>query len=259
MTRPQIYSTTAFIALFLLLLFGFRTKPSSLLREEKTRMLNLQATDISILKNEAFGTIEGPDKARIQILESRLAEASDSTQKIQVLEELSSEWFRLGKYSMAGFYAEEIAGITSDAASWGIAGTTYALGAARSTMDKEKKYNRDKSLEMLEMAISEDPQNLEYQINRAVVLAEQPDSDNPMKGIQLLLALNKNYPENVPVMNNLARFAIRTNQLDRALERLNYALALEPDNSQTHCLLAELYEKMGDTDTAAGFRIKCDN
>ena len=80
-----------------------------------------------------------------------------------------------------------------------------------------------------------------------------------MKGIQILLKLNKNYPENVPVMNNLAKFALQTNQLDRAQVRLQKAAELDPNNRMTNCLSMELYTKLGELSTAEQFRAKCES
>lgn len=259
MNKPQLYTLGAFLLLFIFIAFGLRTKPMDLIQQEKTRMLNIQATDISILKNEALDNLSGADKSRIQILESQSTAISDTSEKIDIFKDLSSVWFELGNYSIAGYYAEEIAKLNPTAEAWGIAGTTYALGANRSTVEKEIIYCRDKAIETMEIAISENPENIEYQINRAIVLAQHPIAENPMKGILLLLELNKNFPKNVSVINNLARFALQTNQLDKALERLNQALQLEPENIQTNCLLSEVYEKKGDLEMMNLYKRLCDN
>ena len=115
-----------------------------------------------------------------------------------------------------------------------------------------------KALESLENAISLDPNEIDYQTNRAVLLTEQPPKDNPMQRILILRELNKNFPKNVPVMNNLARFALQTNQLDKALERLNTALALDPTNKMTNCLLVQVYAQMGDKASEEKFKVLCE-
>lgn len=258
MTKSQLIAISSFTALLLVLLFGFKTKPVKLIQEEKSRLLNLQFTDISILDREAKENLSPDERSKIQVLESRLELTSDSTERINIYKELSSAWYSLAQFSMAGHFAEQIAEYENTAESWGIAGTTFALGASKSQREKEKLFCRDKAIENLEIAISEDPDNLEYQINRAVVLAEHPIEENPMKGIQLLLGLNKNYPKNVSVINNLARFALQTNQLDKAEARLFSALELEPDNKLSSCLLVQLYEKTGDVQKRDFYRNKCD-
>jgi len=186
-----------------------RTKPSELIEREKTRALNLQSTDVNALKLEASSTLSSNDKARIQILESELSEA-DEDEKVDVYKDLSSVWYDAGQLGIAGYYAEQVAISVNDAQSWGIAGTTYGICIKRSTKEKEKSLCLSKAIESIENAITLAPSEIEYQLNRAIILAENPPAENPMRGVMLLLDLNKNFPENVPVINNIARFALQT-------------------------------------------------
>lgn len=258
MNKHQIYSLIAFSLLFLLLLFGFSTKPKTLLLQEKERSLNLQITDVNIIRDEALAKLSGDERSTIQILQSKESQAEDTLTRIDVLKDLSRTWYQNNNYALAGHYAELIAQLNNNGNSWGIAGTTYAIGIKGSTSEKEQRYCRDKAIEALESAISIDPDNIDHQLNRAIVLAEHPDSDNPMKGILILIELNKKFPENVPVMNNLAKFALQTNQVDKAIERLTTALALDPDNKTTICLLAEAYQKVGDMTQYDVYKSKCE-
>lgn len=258
MNKTQVLTIAGFVLLLLVLLFGFNTKPQKLIKEERERSLNLQITDISIIRDEAMKTLSGDERSLIQILQSNVEGAESDSLKIEKLKELSSTWYELGNFALAGNYAEKIAEKTTKGESWGIAGTTYAIGITQSTQEKEKIYCREKALESLESAISLEPENVDYQLNRAVVLAEHPSSDNPMKGILILIDLNKKFPKNVPVINNLARFALQTNQLDKALERLNSALELDNDNIMTNCLMGQVYSKLGQMDKAEEYRLKCE-
>ena len=245
----------AFGVLFVTLL-AMRTKPNELLEREKTRALNLQSTDFNTLRLEASTTLSSNDKARIQILEAELADTQDE-EKAEVLKDLSSVWYDAGEEGIAGYYAEQVAVYQEDAASWGIAGTTYGICVKRTEKEKERSLCLAKALESLENAISLAPDELEYQVNRAILLAENPPEENPMQGVRLLLDMNKNFPKNVSVINNIARFALQTNQLDRAEQRLLGALDLEPDNRMTNCLLAQLYQVKGDDSRMELYQQKC--
>lgn len=255
MTKSQIYTLLGF-GVLLLLLMAMRTKPQELLDKEKNRSLNLQSTDVNILKQEAASSLSDNNKARIQILEAQIEE-TDEDSVDEIYKDLSSVWYDAGEIGIAGHYAEEVAAKNQDASAWGIAGTTYALCVKRSQKDKEKTLCLSKALEALENAISLDPEELSYQINRAVILAENPPPTNPMQGVKLLLDLNKNFPKNVPVINNIAKFAIQTNQLDKAEQRLLGAIELDPTNVMSHCLLAQLYGAKGDNDKASIYQAKC--
>jgi uncharacterized protein HemY len=90
------------------------------------------------------------------------------------------------------------------------------------------------------------------------VYAENPPQDNPMKGVMMLVELNKQFPENVSVLAQLGRLAIKTGQWEKAIERLEQALAIEPENSFAVCLLAQAYEGSGNQEQAGIFFAKCE-
>ena len=258
MSTYQKLAIVGALALLAILLFGFSTKPKKLIQEEKVRALNSTSTDISIIKKEVLATITGDQRASIQIIEAQIEGEEDSTQKVEYLKELSGTWFRYGEYAMAGSAAEKVAAIVQSAEAWAIAGTTYAKGINQQDVLKKSAYCKEKAVESLENAISIDPDNIDYQLNRGILFANYPDSSNPMKGIQILLKLNKNHPENVPVMNNLAKFALQTNQLDKAQERLRKAAEIDPENRMTNCLSMELFTRLGELSRAEEFRTKCE-
>ena len=108
-----------------------------------------------------------------------------------------------------------------------------------------------------ENAISINPDNIAHKVNLALCYAERPPVDNPMKGVLMLVELNKSAPKNVLVLNTLARLAIRTGQYDRAIERLSTAIEEEPNNEKSICLLAQAYEAKGDTENASVFKQRC--
>jgi len=256
LTQVQLYSILGFTLLLLILLFGFRTKPNELIEREKTRALNVQSTTVNILIQEASSTLSDVAKSRIQILESQINNASEA-EKVELYKELSSVWYSSEQPGIAGHYAEQVAVLTESAEAWGIAGTTYGLCVKRSDKEKERTLCLAKTLETLENAISLEPENIDYKINKAVIQAENPPADNPMTGVLQLLDLNKKFPKNVPVINNIAKFALQTNQLDKAEQRLYAALAIEPDNITSNCLLAQLYMAKGDENKASEFQEKC--
>ena len=96
-------------------------------------------------------------------------------------------------------------------------------------MKRQGSIARPKPLSAFEKAISLNPGNVDHKINKALCFVELPDEGNPMQGILQLRELNQKHPDNVNVMVQLARLALKTNQLERAKERLQQAL----EKSQT--------------------------
>jgi len=257
--RPsKLVTVLLFISLLGLLMFGFRTKPKNVLANEIERGLNLQSTDVSILKAEAIDNLPSSARTQIQILEAQLGVATEDSTRINLLKDLATVWYNEDQVGIAGSYAEEVANISESASAWAIAGTTYGIGIKGAKTDKERKYCIAKSLNALENAISMDPSEVSYQLNRGIILAENPPAENPMKGVLMLLDLNKKYPKNVPVINNIAKFALQTGQLDKAEQRLLTANSLKPNDKTTNCLFAQLYDAKGDKSKADEYRAKCE-
>ena len=257
MSRPQISTVAVFTLLFALLYFGFDTKPSGQKLVEKSRALKMSTTDISILRKEAFDALSAPERSKIELLNAQLNAAIDTAQSINILKELSGVWYEFGYSSMAGHYAEQVAEYENSDDAWGIAATTYALGIGKANSEKEKSYSKERAIKAFEVAISMNPDQIRHQVNRAVTLADYPDPDNPMKGIQLLLSLNKENPDNVSIINQLAKFGMKTNQLEKAKERLEQALLLEPNNVFTNCLMSDLYSKLNNSQQATFYAEQC--
>ncbi len=254
---PLQWGSIVVALLVLGLLLFFPTKPKKLILEEQSRALNTQSTDVFILKKEAFEEIPEGLASRFRLLDNQLETTADTLSKISLLQGISGEWYENGFYGIAGYYAETAADLSGNAQAYGIAGTTYAIGINRAEKEKEKIFCKQKSLDMMEKAISMDPEEISHQINRGVILAEHPDADNPMKGILILIDLNKKYPKNVSIINNLAKFALQTNQLDRAEARLMEALSLDSNNNVTICLLAQLYKTIGNLEKESLYKSKC--
>ena len=78
-----------------------------------------------------------------------------------------------------------------------------------------------------------------------------------MEGIMMLRKLNEDNPKNVKIINQLAKLAIRTNQIDRAIERLLIAVGIDSENNTSNCLLAQAYEAKNDAANAQKYAAKC--
>jgi tetratricopeptide (TPR) repeat protein len=259
LSKEQLSVIAVFSLLFTILYFGFDTKPKAHELIEKSRSLKSSSTDISILKKEAYGILDKSEQGRIDVLNAQMESAQDSTSIIVYTKELSGAWYQFGNATISGHYAERVAEMENNPDAWGIAATTYALGINMAKSEKEKGFCKERALKAFEVAISLAPREVRHQLNRAVTLAEHPDQNNPMKGIQLMLELNKSFPDNVSVLNQLAKFGMETNQLDKALERLSKAISIDPENELSNCLMAELQSRRNDQEAAEYYLNKCNN
>lgn len=239
------------ILLLVVLYFGFGTKPSSQKALEKSRALTTPEYDVSSLQAEAKKRLNEDETEYLETLEAQLRHAGPDSIKIRIQKQLSGYWFSLKQPLIAGMYAKEIADQENTAESWSIAGTTFASGLATAETDpKQKSFMRDQALAAFENAISLEPRVIEHRVNQALCYIEAPEDGQPMKGIQMLAGLATDFPESPVPPFQLARLAVRTGQYERALTRIEQAMALAPSDSRIACLASDIYTALNRTEDA---------
>jgi len=257
MNKPQWIVVSVAAVLFLLLYFGFDTKPGNHKEIEKQRVLAAVSTDINAMLRDAKKSLSPQESASVLALEKELEGTAD-TAKAHLYKRLSSLWYSLEKPGISGYFAEKVAEAESSEEAWSIAGTTYSICLQQEQEEKVKAYCTQKAIQSLENAASINPANIQHKVNLALVHVENPPKDNPMKGVLMLVEMNKHNPGNPVVLMQLGRLAVKTGQYDKAVERLEEALAAQPDNRTANCLLAQAYQGLGNSEKAKIFQQKCD-
>ena len=257
MSKLQLIVVGACLLLFIGLFFGASTKSADYSEVEKKRSLAAESTGINSLLIEAKPTLTKQEAAYILSLEAQMAEATTDSIRIALNKNIASKWYEYKRADISGHYAEQVADLAKTEDAWSIAGTTFLIGARQTKEDKIKEYCVGRAVNAFESAISMNSENINHKVNLATCYAENPPTDNPMKGVLMLLDLVKKNPESVPVLVSLGRFGIQTGQFDKAAERLTKALSVEPTNRQANCLLAEALTGLGKTAEAAVAQQKC--
>jgi cytochrome c-type biogenesis protein CcmH/NrfG len=258
MTQTQIAALVSATVLFFAMYFGCETQSKDQQTLEKTRVFTAESTDVNVLMKEAQERLGADDKNKISSIEQELELVqNDSTAYISTLMRLAGAWFQAGEPALSGHYAQLVAERLQTEEAWSKAGTTYAICLQRSEAEKVRTYCTQRAVAAFESAISINPENVANRVNLAVVHAENPPKEEVMRGITMLLELNRQHPDNVSVLNNLGRLAIQTGQFDKAVQRLERVLEIEPGNPMATCLLADAWKGAGNAAKAEQFATAC--
>ncbi|NUO00627.1 MAG: hypothetical protein HUU01_08425 [Saprospiraceae bacterium] len=257
MTKLQLTAVFSAALLLFVMYFGCETKTKEIQRSEKSRALSSEKTDINLLLKDARSTISEAQHTFVLTLEEQLETANSDSAKVAILKQLSGKWYEFGHPAIAGHYAQNVAELSNSEEAWSIAGTTFGICVQEAKDDIIREFCSKRAIGAFENAVSLNPENITHKVNLALSYAEFPPADQPMKGPLMLLDLNRQQPENVLVLNSLARLAIKTGQFDRALTRLEKAVQLEPENVSSNCLLATVYESLKKTVEAQQYLEKC--
>jgi len=257
MSKFQIVAVILAALLFLVLYVAVPTRPKERKQIDKTRTLQAeQPVSITIeqLLKASKGKFEKEKLEPILSLEKTL-ETADETQKSTVLKSISSEWNKLDQFAIGGFYAEEVAKIEETGTAWSIAGTTYYTCFQQAKDSLVRAHCIDKAISDFESAISLEPDNQTHRVNLGLCYVN--GSQNPMKGILMIREIAEKHPENTLASITLGKLSLRTNQLEKALQRFQSVIDVDPKNADAHFLVGQTYLQKGDKTKATEYFKKC--
>lgn len=257
MSRAQWVAVGGSVLLVLVLYFGCDTKPPQQAQVEKSRSLTAEATDISLLLRDAHAELSGAQLSTIASLEERLEQVSEDSSRLQLYQQLSGRWYEFEQPAIAGHFAQEAAQLAQTEEAWSIAGTTYTICVQREEEERTRQFCADRAATAFQNAISLNPASVQHQVNLALLYTDVPPADNPMKGILMLRELQEKHPRNTDVLVSLGRLAIKTGQYQRAIQRLQQALAIDADLRTANCLMAQAYNGLGDQGLAKTYEERC--
>lgn len=258
MNKLQWIAAGTAVALFLALWMGFDTKNAQQKTTDRSRSIQGESTGFLTLLTDAKEHLSGTQKQQLQELEQASANASGEKAKTEAFKALSGFWYRTENIAIAGGYADSVAVLENTPEAWSVAGATYYNGlVAAATNQVIRDYCTSKAITAFESAASLAPNKPEHRVNLALVYAENPPANDAMKAVMMLRDLETKYPDAPSVYNALGRLAIKTNQWERAVQRLEKAYELDPSNTNTPCLLAKAYEGVGNMAKAQAFAEKC--
>ena len=218
----------------------------------------LAATGLENLIRSARADLTPAQMATLSTLDDRLKSQTEEEERLDLLEQLAGEWYRAGQPAISGIYAAQIAEARQDEDSWSIAATTFTLCLRQEDAeDKTRQFCADQAERAYQNVISLNPDNVEQRVNLALTYTDNPRPDDPMKGILQLRELVDEYPRSAAPLKALGRLAIRTGQLDRAVERLAAAAELDPNDPDIFCPTARVLEELGRNEESRIFARRC--
>lgn len=195
-----------------------------------------------------------PDLAQqINTLEESL-NAAPAGKKLELQKQLAQKWDDVNQPAPGAFYNEEIAKAEKSYPIWLKAGDLFTE-AYQNTQDTTVQIGLvQKAINAYKRALELNSTSLDAQTGLGVAYIS--GTPNPMQGIQLLLAVVKEDPENVKANMNLGLFSIKSGQYDKAVGRFKTVLAKKQD-PEAWFYLATSYESLKMNKEAIAAYEKC--
>ncbi|MFN4233490.1 MAG: tetratricopeptide repeat protein [Bacteroidia bacterium] len=147
----------------------------------------------------------------------------------------------------SALYAEKSARIKNTEEAWQNAADHFFF-AASFTIPSEKQLAYDGAIRSYEKVLELNPNNIDAQINLGACYVEA--SSEPMKGIGLLRTVLEKDSTNIKAHLNLGLFSVKSGQFDKAIERFNKVLTIDPNYIEAYLYIGDVYEQKGDINNA---------
>jgi len=181
-------------------------------------------------------------------LQERVKTLEKDSKTITGLQNLIVLWDSLNNQLISAHYMEQYALIEPSEKNWFATGSKYYAFAGMSTDSTIIAASASKAKMAFEKVLKLNPNNLDAQTAMAAIIV-QVDQD-VMKGVGLLKDVVAKDSNNVQAIFTLGMLSIQSNQFEKAQERFEKLITLQPFNPEYYFYLGEVYAKSGKTEKA---------
>ena len=244
--RPQIATLVVAVLVVVLLML----LPRSADKESGSEEIQREVPDRDYL-TAGLNVLSDGDRSIYDKLRADIGSAGDALDKISLLDSLSNFWEHRQQVLLAADALSEVAAIIADKPSYFIAGDKY-FEAFNASDNELKPIALNKAIASYEAVLKLHPEDLEAMTSLGVCYVEGAATlgQAPMKGIGLLQKVLEKDPENINALVNLGYFAAKSGQFEKAIERFNRVIEINPEFTDAYLYLSDVYMQMGNREEA---------
>lgn len=246
MQKGQIALGVGTLILALALYFGGKT----VVKKEQTATVSTGSFSFEQYEEQQTAKLLPAEKSQLATITEALkaVKPADTATFKKLYLQTSDFWKNLNNPALGAYYFYQFAKVEGTKVAMENAGDVL-VSAYKSTEDSVILNNLITfALRSYEEAVQKDGSDVELKIKLADAYVQ--GSQEPMKGIGILRQLSDSLPDNVPVLLALGRLSIQSGQYDKAKERLQKILQLEPQNTEALYFLAITEAQLGHDDEA---------
>ncbi|HET8827725.1 MAG TPA: tetratricopeptide repeat protein [Pelobium sp.] len=179
--------------------------------------------------------------ADIEKLEEQ-AKTAEGDNKIELKKQIAVKWDDVNQPAAAAFLYEEVAKAQPNYKNWLITGDRFTEGYQNFRDTALTLGLVTKAINAYNKALEFDPNSLDAKTGLGVAYVS--GTQNPMQGIQLLLAVVKEDPQNEKANMNLGMFSMKSGQFQKAVDRFKTVIDVRP-TPEAWFYLGTSYENLG--------------
>ncbi|UXP33590.1 tetratricopeptide repeat protein [Reichenbachiella agarivorans] len=220
----------------LLLVFLLFSLPKVVVDNDAVDTEITQSSTSEIEETHSFSFSQKDQDRRDALL--NLLDSSSVKEKSTIFaDSLARLYLSYNKLDSASHFADVILALDSSINGQRLAGEIYfqLFGIALNQADLAKYAKKAQDCFQIVIAEQEDPDT------KAKLAMTKVISDNPMEGIGMLREILEEYPDNITALYSLGLLSMQSGQYDKAVERFEKLMTIDPANQQAAFLLATSY------------------
>jgi tetratricopeptide (TPR) repeat protein len=223
-------------ALYLAPQFKSESQPANATREQFS------------FENSLLRAKSGLNKDEKDLVENLEATSFRQSSDLMLLDSLVHFWDRHRQPEVAAHYAEQKAMKEETEKNWNQAAYRYFDAFQAAPDSGLRAHMVSLAIASYQKVLDLNPDNLDAKTDLGLCYAE--GTGNPMQGIQLLLGVVEKNPNHVNAQFNLGILSVRSGQYEKAVDRFNKVLAIDPTRKEMYFMIGKAYMMAGNKEKA---------
>ncbi len=196
-------------------------------------------------------TLNAAQVQKLMQLENSVVRGDVHNQQLKIDQQLSLYWMdSLHNEQLGAYYIGEAAKLESSEKNLTFAAHLLLSNLLATTDAAMQHWLATQAKELFESALKLNPDNDSSKIGLGACYMFGNISENPMQGILAIREIADKNPGNVYAQMMLGLGGIQSGQLDKAIERFNNVIKMQPDNVEAILDLAQAYDRKDDKTNA---------
>lgn len=263
MRTVHYITIVAAAGLIALLYWGGNTKPPKKAGENQPAAGAMGAMPHSTLVPASFDSIQDasvkelPEHAAKELAAIRkdIDATSDSAHLAPFFVNMAKLWQEHKNLPMAAYYYALAAKLENSEKSLNFAGQLFLDLVHETTVPGIQLWEAQQAVACFQRSLDINPAN--DTVKMALAAGYIEGTGETMQGVQLLLGITREKPDNIPANLMLGRLSVQSGQFDKALGRFEAVLKQDPANTEALYFIAEAYKGKGDKQKAIEYLEQC--
>lgn len=233
-------------------LFRDETPPKE--KNETASVTETAELTIDSILHHAKESLSPGQVNRISLLEESVSRGDVKQQKLEIYHQLAHFWGDSARvFDPYAWYEAEGARLENSEKNLTFAAHLFLDNLRGVSNPRLRRWEALQAKDLFERSLKLNPDNDSSRVGLGACYLFGGISETPMEGINMILQVLQKDSTNVFAQMMLGFGSVQSGQYDKAVERFEKVLSVEPQNLEAILMLAEVYERRGEKINAAAW------